>query len=732
MNTTTTHKKRMLHSVIGIVLACFLGTSTLLAAGPGTWTETGPMSKVRYEFTLTALAGNKAVAIGGQSQEPVPHGYKTTFLASAEIYDKATGAWTAAGVMSRPRYSHVAVALLDGRVLVLGGIDGVAGVLLSSAELFNPTTRTFSPAPSMSTGRYFFTATRLNNGKVLVVGGCNLVGCGSGTTSTELFDPATNTWSPTGSLAMTRAGHTATLLQDGRVMVVSGDSVTWDTTEIYDPATGLWSDGGWLNAGRSAQAAALLSTGQVLIAGGLDLNGAIIAASETGDAANALWTFAPDMFDARQYHGLLALNNGRALVIGGQKVQGHQYVDIPRCELFDPVAGTWSHTGSMLVARDGHLGTVLSNGEVLVTGGVDGASGLFTKRTEVYTPETFSLSFNETFDGYSESVPPCAASWHNESGTSNLSAVSTDFCLNDAANVIKLSAINDLGSQFNSAHLFIENDFLPNEPANLGRGDALIFTNKFLSANNASSIDLNGASVSFDYSNGDATNPGPALQFAFQLSSGAWFAYQTPVPGNSTQAVTHAVMSPVPINSTFMFVPLIVDPNAASGDARLVPNSVGTRTLSSTELSKVIAAGIYSNPAPQDMSPTRIDNYQITSFAIGCTPGLTTALQVTSLPGNVSRLSWGLGARATASDVVRGSLETLAATQGSFAAATNDCLANNLAANTIDDTSVPAAAGGFFYLVRSVGCDNGSYDSGTVGQEGSRDSGILAASATCP
>ncbi|MFN7966652.1 MAG: kelch repeat-containing protein [Acidobacteriota bacterium] len=719
-------------SIVSVVLAIVLTTGTSLAVGPGTWTETGPMSKVRYAFTLTALAGNRAVAIGGQSQEPVPHGYKITYLATAEIYDKATGLWTAAGSMSRPRQDHVAVALLDGRVLVLGGVDGTAGALLSSAELFNPSTRTFSPAPPMSTGRYFFTATRLNSGKVLVAGGCISYGCGLGTTSAELYDPITNSWSATGSMAMTRAGQTATLLQDGRVLLVSGDSFTWDSTEIYDPATGTWSDGGWLNVGRSAQAAALLTTGQVLIAGGLDPNGAIIAASETGDASTATWTPVPDMFDPREYHVLLALNNGRALVIGGQRVQGHMFVDIPRCELFDPVSGTWSHTGSMAVARDGHNGVVLTNGEVLVSGGVDGAAGLYTARAELYSPETFPSNFIESFDGYSESSSPFAGGWHAEIGTTNRAMASPDFCINDMSNVTKLSAINDLGALFTSGHLFIENDFLPTEPAGSGRGDALIFTNKFLRANNASSIDLNGASVSVDYSNGDATNIGPALQFAFQLSSGSWFAYATPIPGNTTQAVTHAVMSPVPINSSFSFVPLIVDPTAPAGDARLIPNLAGTRTLSSTELSKIIAAGIYSNPAPQDMSPTRIDNYQISNFAIGCRPGLSSALAVTSLPAGVSRLTWGMGARGSSSDVVRGSLELLASTHGNFGTAVNDCLANNLSGNTVDDPIVPTPAGGFFYLVRSVGCDNGSYDSGSVGQEGSRDAGVAASIASCP
>ncbi len=564
-----------------------------------------------------------------------------------------------------------------------------------------------------------------------MVGGCNAAGCAAAAPNGEIYDPATGAWSVTGPMLQARASHAAALLPDGRVMAVGGDAVGWDTTEIFDPRTNQWTDGGLMTVGRSSHAAATLSSGQVLAAGGMDTWGAINGASDVGDPATATWTPVPDMFDARMYFPLVALEDGRALAIGGEQVQLHSFVDIPRCEIFDPQSGAWSRTGSMAVARESHSATVLSNGQVLVAGGVDGASGLFTARAEAYTPTVVPRSFTETFDGQADDASTLATGWGFLAGTVNPSGPSAEFALNDGVNAAKLTSQDDAGSQFGSGHLFLENDFLAADPTAQGRGDALLFTNEFLASNNASSIDLNGASVSVDYANGDAASAGPALQFAFQLSTGQWFVHGQALAGNTTQAVTHGMLGTGPIGPTMTFVPLAVDPGAVA-DARLVPNPAASRSLSAAELSKVIAAGIYSNPSPADPAPTRIDNYQISGFSVGCRPGLVADLRLAPLPGRVARLAWAAAARGTSFDVVRGALTTLVATRGNFAAAVDACLANNIAASAIDDTAVPAPASGFFYVVRASGCEGGSYDSGSPSQLGSRDAGIAAAPATCP
>jgi N-acetylneuraminic acid mutarotase len=121
----------------------------------------------------------------------------------------------------------------------------------------------------MATGRWGHTATLLLNGKVLVAGGTNV----SDTllASAELYDPATENWSDTGSLRTSRANHTATLLPNGKVLVAGGgygDDYSLASAELYDPATGTWSYTGSLSMGRLAYTATLLTDGRVLATGG--------------------------------------------------------------------------------------------------------------------------------------------------------------------------------------------------------------------------------------------------------------------------------------------------------------------------------------------------------------------------------------------------------------------------------------------------------------------------------
>lgn len=721
-------------ATLALVAASACGFAPVaLAAGPGTWSPTGALAQPRYAFTLTRLDTHRAIVAGGQSQVPVPHGYRTVNIATAEVYDVTTGTWSPVASLAHVRISHEAVQIADGRAMVAGGLDGTAyAPPLATVEIFDAATRAWSPGPSMGVGRYQFTLTRLADGRVLAAGGCNVYGCGSATAAAEVFDPAAGTWTPTGSMATPRAGHTATLLADGRVLVTSGDGLFWDSAELYDPTSGTWSDAGILNGGRSGHTATLLPSGLVLIAGGIDQFGAILGSADVGDAGGALWTPAPDMGDPRQYHALLTLDNGRALAIGGQRVVGHQFVDIARCETYDEGTGTWSATGGMTTPREEHRAVLMGNGQVLVTGGVDGATGLFTSKSELYTPEPGGRNYGETFDGTTEGAPLTAAGWQVIAGTSNPTTVADAFGVDDTRNIAKVTGLNDAGSKFTSAHVFIENDFLGSDSAAAGRGDALFYTSEFLAANGASSIDINGATASVDYSNGDASAAGPGLQFAFQLQSGQWFVYDATVPGNTTQAVTSGVMATIPLSSSSLFVPLAVAPASASADARLVPDPANRRTLSIAEMSGVVGVGIYSTPAPRDVSPTRVDNYKISNFTVGCVPGLVAGLRVTSLPGNVAHITWGSAARGSGHDVVRGSIGILAATYGDLSAAVQACLGNDLGANSIDDAALPGAGDGFFYLVRGTGCGAGSYDTASVGQVRSRDAGIAASGATCP
>ncbi len=160
--------------------------------------------------------------------------------------------WLLGSGMSTARYLHTATLLTDGRVLVTGGTTG--NIAIASAEIYDPTSNSWTPGsgagsvPSMSTTRFLHTATLLTDGRVLVTGGCT---SSCSTASAEIYDPASNSWTPASgagsvpSLSTARNSHTATLLTDGRVLVTGGHtgSVVTASAEIYDPTSNSWTPG---------------------------------------------------------------------------------------------------------------------------------------------------------------------------------------------------------------------------------------------------------------------------------------------------------------------------------------------------------------------------------------------------------------------------------------------------------------------------------------------------------
>jgi len=178
--------------------------------------------------------------------------------------------------MTNGRWAFTLTLLPNGKVLATGGFG--TNHALATAELYEPATDSWTPTGSLQTPRGWHSATLLPNGKVLVAGGTDLLPAENSTpidptlTSAEIYDPATGIWTPTGSMSLPRSVHTATLLPSGKVLVAGGVSyfggVFPTTAELYDPATGKWSPTLPLVSGRRDHFAALLSTGKVLVAGG--------------------------------------------------------------------------------------------------------------------------------------------------------------------------------------------------------------------------------------------------------------------------------------------------------------------------------------------------------------------------------------------------------------------------------------------------------------------------------
>ncbi|MGH7781142.1 MAG: Kelch repeat-containing protein [Candidatus Binataceae bacterium] len=229
--------------------------------------------------------------------------------------------------MTTPRANHAAAELSDGRVLICGGtVNANIGGVLTSAEIFDPATRKFSATGSMTVARMGHTATVLHDGRVLIVGGQRNIGRRTSLASAELYDPATGAFTATAPMTTAREGHTATLLRDGRVLVAGGSpngTVTTSSAEIYDPTAGNWTPAGHMTVPREAHVAVLLGSGKVLIAGGGrgGMPGGYIAYQNAGifDPASGKFTAvsSPMRSDRVGAAGVL-LDDGRALIVGGK------------------------------------------------------------------------------------------------------------------------------------------------------------------------------------------------------------------------------------------------------------------------------------------------------------------------------------------------------------------------------------------------------------------------------
>ena len=239
-----------------------VGSAFLLNPVSRAASATGSLLTPRGRHMATRLKDGRVLIVGGHS----PSGTTSppTALNSAEIYDPASGLFTSTGSMTSARVSHAAVLLADGRVLVCAGYGGNlptgAIAVHATAELFDPATGRFTAAGGMTATRTHPSATLHETGQVLVTS--------NGTA--ELYDPATNRFASTGNPVVPRNEHTATLLGDGQVLIVGGlsrnESVA--TAERYDPRAGVFRPTGSLTTARSGHTATLMDDGRVLVAGG--------------------------------------------------------------------------------------------------------------------------------------------------------------------------------------------------------------------------------------------------------------------------------------------------------------------------------------------------------------------------------------------------------------------------------------------------------------------------------
>lgn len=261
-----------------------------------------PMNRPRSGATATLLPDGRVLVAGGSEF-------------TAEVYDPASDSWLLTGRMITQRQGHAAVLLADGRVLVVGGTSGTGST--ATAEIYDAASNAWTLVGQMSRNRASLTATSLSSGVVLIAGGEPLSGDGVAVNIVDLFDPITETFAAGPPMLGARSRHNATLLPDGRVLVVSGvhSPEVLTSVEVFDPVAAEWSSGPAVNEGReSGFTLTLLPDGRVLLVGGLSQG---TQTTEVRDASTGEWQFASATSDIRGFHTATLLLDGRVLVAGG-------------------------------------------------------------------------------------------------------------------------------------------------------------------------------------------------------------------------------------------------------------------------------------------------------------------------------------------------------------------------------------------------------------------------------
>ncbi len=325
------------------------------------------MATPRFGHTATLLVDGTVLIAGGLSSPDT----QVTTVDLAEIYDPVSGIFSAGSAMIQPRQSHTATMLDDGMVLLAGGDDGRDA--LESAELFDPASRVFDKLTAvMSAPRVGHTATKLmdSSGRVLIVGGSPAFDPTNGIfegslSSGELFDPRSDGFIPLSfQMNFARSGHAATLLNSGAVLITGGvdqQGLPQSSAEIFQNSQAPFVPAGAMNVARFFHASILLQDHTVLIAGGIGASG-VLASAEVFDPVRKTFTLLSNLMnEPRQSPALTLLGSGQVLIAGGSADDS--------TEIYDLISRTFTLFTSSSSQRLSPTATLLGTGNILIAGG---------------------------------------------------------------------------------------------------------------------------------------------------------------------------------------------------------------------------------------------------------------------------------------------------------------------------------------------------------------------------
>ena len=415
MNENSTFDKRSVRGTSSVFLKAglvlillLLFISWALPALAQVWTYTGSMGTDRKNATATQLQDGRILIVGGVISPGVVEGVPTAYLSTADIYDPETCQFISTGSLTTgSRALHTATLLPDGKVLVAGGYRGQGGSYgLATAEIYDPATGEFTATGSLNYGRGMHTATLLNSGLVLIVGGYNDAPTVDVKVS-EIYDPSFGTFALDAAMVTRRNGHRATLLKTGDVLITGGfdPNLIQNTALVYDGtgATGFTSTANNMFAPRASHTSTLMPDGSVLITGGSSY--AVPPGTPPITVTSLVEIYSPvsDMFslyinslnNARQHHSAILLPDGTVLIAGGNNdtawgfhwtfgyTAAQKLLFLNTAEVWDPGVPGSNPIPSMNTGRSMFQLAVLQGGEVLAPGGGYASAELYAVDSDV-------------------------------------------------------------------------------------------------------------------------------------------------------------------------------------------------------------------------------------------------------------------------------------------------------------------------------------------------------------